>query len=240
MLYARSMRAVLLPLSLLVLPLAAAAQTPATPPQAEPVVVAVGEGVVKRTPDRAWVSIAAESRARGAREAQKLNADAMTSVLAKIKASGIPADAIQTSGYSLQPEFDYADNRQRLRGYVARNSVDVRVDDLQKLGGVLEAAVDAGANQVSGVRFDLKDRDAVEREAVKLAVADARARADAAAAGAGLKVQRVVRIEEERHTTVPRPMAMMRESLQVASGEPPISPGEIEVRASVTLTAAIR
>ena len=234
------MRAVLLPLSLLLLPLGAAAQTPGTPPQAEPVVVAVGEGIVKRTPDRAWVSIAAESRARSAREAQKLNADAMTSVLAKIKASGIPPDAIQTSGYSLQPEFDYADNRQRLRGYVARNSVDVRVDDLLKLGGVLEAAVDAGANQVSGVRFDLKDRDAVEREAVKLAVADARARADAAAAGAGLKVQRVVRIEEERHATGPRPMAMMRESLQASSGEPPIAPGEIEVRASVTLTAAIR
>ena len=216
------------------------AQTP-EPARTEPVVVAVGEGVVKRTPDRAWVSIAAESRARTAREAQKLNADAMTSVLAKIKASGIPADAIETSSYVLQPEFDFVDNRQRLRGYVARNSVEVRVDDLPKLGGVLEAAVDAGANQVSGVRFDLKDRDAVEREAVKLAVADARARADAAAAGAGLQVARVVRIEEERHASgPPRPMAMMRESLQVTSGEPPISPGEIEVRATVTLTAAIR
>lgn len=231
---------VLVPALLLLLARTAAAQTPAPPPQVEPVVVAVGEGVVKRTPDRAWVSIAAESRARTAREAQKLNADAMTGVLAKIKASGIPADAIQTSGYGLQPEFDYADNRQRLRGYVARNSVDVRVDDLPKLGGVLEAAVDAGANHVSGVRFDLQARDAVEREALKLAVADARARADAAAAGAGLKVERVVRIEEERYASAPRPMAMMRESLQATSGEPPISPGEIEIRASVRLTAAIR
>ena len=221
-------------------PLPLPAQT-AEPARSEPVVVAAGEGVVKRTPDRAWVSIATESRARTAREAQKLNADAMTSVLGRIKASGVPAEAIETSGYALQPEFDYANNRQTLRGYVARNSVEVRVDDLPKLGGVLEAAVDAGANQVSGVRFDLKDRDAVEREAVKLAVADARARAEAAAAGAGMKVERVVRIEEERYGSgPPRPMAMMRESLQVTSGEPPISPGEIEIRASVTLTAAIR
>ena len=233
------MRSLYLPL-LLLLPVTAVAQTP-EPASSEPVVVAVGEGVVKRTPDRAWVSIATESRARTAREAQKLNADAMTSVLGRIKASGVPAEAIETSGYALQPEFDYANNRQTLRGYVARNSVEVRVDDLPKLGGVLEAAVDAGANQVSGVRFDLKDRDVVEREAVKLAVADARARAEAAAAGAGMKVERVVRIEEERYASgPPRPMAMMRESLQVTSGEPPISPGEIEIRASVTLTAAIR
>ena len=233
------MRSLCLPL-LLLLPAALPAQT-TEPTRTEPVVVAVGEGVVKRTPDRAWVSIAAESRARTAREAQKLNAEAMSGVLAKIKASGIPAEAIETSGYALQPEFDFADGRQRLRGYVARNSVEVRVDDLPKLGGVLEAAVDAGANQVSGVRFDLKDRDAVEREAVKLAVADARARADAAAAGAGLQVARVLRIEEGRSAGgPPRPMPMMRESLQVMSAEPPISPGEIEIRATVTLTAAIR
>src|SRR4051794_2557423 len=73
-----------------------------------PVVVTVGEATVKRAPDRAWVSLAAESRARAPREAQRLNADAMTAVLTKLKGLGLTAETIRTSAYDLQPEFDYA------------------------------------------------------------------------------------------------------------------------------------
>jgi len=237
------MRNPLLPLLLLYLisiPAPAGAQAP--PTVEGPVAVTTGEGIVKRAPDRAWVTIAAESRARTPREAQKLNADAMTAVLQKLKASGIPADSIRTAGYDLQPEFDYANNRQTLRGYLARNIVEVRVDDLPKLGEILEGAVTAGATNVSGVRFDVRERDLAEREALRLAVADARARADAAAAGAGMKVERVVKIEEQRAISIPpQPrMTMMRQSAQVASGEPPIEAGEIEIRTTVTLTASIR
>jgi uncharacterized protein YggE len=207
-----------------------------------PVVVTTGEGIVKRAPDRAWVNIAAESRARTPREAQKLNADAMSAVLQKLKAAGLSADAIRTMGYELHPEFDYANNRQTLRGYVARNTVEARVDDLAKLGEVLEIAVGAGATNVSGVRFDVKDRDAAEREALRAAVADARARANSAASGAGMKVERVVKIEEQRGVSMPpQPrMAMMREGVQQVGGQPPIEGGEIEIRANVTLTVTIR
>lgn len=225
------------------LPGAAVAQPqPAAVATQDPVVVTVGEGVVKRAPDRAWVTISAESRARTPREAQKLNADAMSAVLQKLKAAGIANDALRTTGYDLQPEFDYANNRQTLRGYLARNTVEVRVDDLPKLGEILEAAVGAGATNVSGVRFDVKDRDGAEREALNRAVADARARADAAAAGAGVRVERVVRIEEQRVSPIPQPrMAMMRDTAQMSlAGEPPIAAGEIEIRSTVTLTAAIR
>jgi uncharacterized protein YggE len=203
--------------------------------------VTTGEGVVKRAPDRAWVTIAAESRARTPKEAQKLNADAMSAVLQKLKPLVQSPEAIRTTAYELHPEFDYANNRQTLRGYVARNSVEVRVDELPRVGEILEAAVSAGATNVSGVRFDLKDRAGVEREALRLAVADARGRAEAAAAGAGMKIEGIVRIEEQRATPPPMPrMAMAREMSQVAGGEPPVAPGEIEVRGAVTLTAAIR
>lgn len=205
-----------------------------------PVIVTTGEGVVKQAPDRAWVSIAAESRARNAQDAQRLNVEAMTAVMAKIKASGIPSDAVQTTGYNLQPEFDYANGRQTLRGYVARNQVQVRVDALDKTGDVIAAAVASGATSVSGVRFDLKDREKVEREALRRAVADARQRADAAATGAGVSIDRVIRIEEQRDMgEVPRPMPMV--AMRSEAAQPvPIEAGEIEVRARVTLTAAIR
>jgi uncharacterized protein YggE len=189
---------------------------------------------VKLAPDRVWVTLAAESRARGPKEAQRANVEAMTAVLAKVKALGLAADAVRTSGYDLQPEFDYANGRQTLRGYVARNSVEVRVDDITRAGDVLDAAVGSGATSVSGLRFDLKDRAAAEREALR--------KADAAATGAGLHVDRVVRIEEQRAVAIdPRPVMMARQSMVADAGAaPPIAPGELEVRTTVTMTATIK
>lgn len=227
---------------LLPLMLAVGLQTPspAAPQSETPVVVTTGEGVVKLAPDRVWVSIAAESRAKSPKEAQRANVDAMKAVLDRLKALGLAGDAIRTSGYDLQPEFDFANGKQTLRGYVARNSVEVRVDDISRAGDVLDAAVSSGATNVSGVRFDLKDRSAPEREALRSAVMDARRRADAAAAGAGMKVDRVLRIEEQR-SMMPEPRPMMaRQAMMADAGAPPIVPGEIEVRASVTLTSSIR
>jgi uncharacterized protein YggE len=217
----------------------ASAQTP-TPAEGS-VVVTTGEGIVKRAPDRAWVTIAAESRAKTPAEVQKLNADAMSAVMQKLKGVGLPAEAIRTAAYELRPEFDYANNRQTLRGYVARNAVEVRVDDLPKLGEVLDVAVGAGATSVSGIRFDLKDRTSAEQTALQRAVADARTQADTAAQAAGMKVERVVRIEVHRDASMPppRPMMAMRAEM-AASAEPPMAPGELEVKTTVTVTAAIR
>ncbi len=223
------------------LPARAAAQA-APPPAQGPVIVTTGEGVVKLTPDRVWVSIAAESRAKSPKEAQRMNSEAMSAVLARLKSAGLPAEAIRTSGYDLQPEFDYANGKQTLRGYVARNSVEARVDDIARTGEILDAAVGSGATSISGVRFDLKDRDAAERDALKRAVAEARGRADAAASGAGMKVEGVVRIEEQRaFTPEPRPMMMMRQSAEAmqVSGTP-IAAGEMEIRSIVTMTCSIR
>ncbi len=166
----------------------------------------------------------------------------MTAVLGKLKALGLAADAIRTSGYDLQPEFDYANGKQTLRGYVARNAIEVRLDDIGRTGEVLDAAVGSGATSVGGVRFDLKDRAAAEREALKQAVADARGRAEAAASGAGMKVDRVLRIEEQRTSPPePRPIMMMRQSAALqADAAPPMAPGELEIKAIVTMTSSIK
>jgi uncharacterized protein YggE len=212
-------------------------------PPATPVIVTSGEGVVKKAPDRAWVAIAAESRARTAPEAQRLNTDAMTAVLEKIKSLGVPADAIQTTGYTLQPDFEYQNGRQNLRGYISRNQVEVRVDTLSKLGDIMANAVGTGATSVGGVRFDLKDREAAEAEALRLAVRDARRRADAAASGAGVKVVQVMRVDEQRDMDNIRPMPMatraMAGDMSAAQLAVPVEGGQIEIRSHVTLTVRI-
>lgn len=230
--------------SVLVIALAAPAGAQQQPPPGPPVIVTTGEGVIKQAPDRAWVTIGAENRARTAPEAQRLNTDAMTAVIDRIKAAGILADAIQTTGYNLQPEFDYANGKQTLRGYIARNQVRVRIDALPKTGDVIAAAVATGATTVAGVRFDLKDHEGAERQALTLAVRDARRRADAAASGAGVQIDRVIRIEEQRDMgDIIRPMPMARGGMvetSMVQAAVPLEAGEIEVRARVTLTAAIR
>ena len=232
-----------LALALLIAPLLSAPPAFAQqPPPPAPVIVTSGEATVKRAPDRVWVTIAAESRARTAAEAQRMNTEAMTAVLDKIKSAGIPADAIQTTGYNLQPEFDYAGGRQTLRGYVARNQVQVRIDALERTGDVIAAAVATGATSVSNVRFDLKDRAAAEREALRMAVRDARQRAEAAAAGASVTLGGVMRIDEQRDSEPPvRPMfagvaTMRAETAQAV----PVEAGEIEIRSHVTLTMFIK
>ena len=166
-------------------------------PPAQPAIVTFGTGVIQVVPDRAWVSITAESRAPNPRDAQRRNAEAMSPVQDKLRAAGIPADAIRTVAYDLQPEWDFVNNRRVSRGYVARNTIEVRVDVTDRVSEVLEIAVGSGANGLGGIRFDLKDRAKLEREALTLAVADARAKADAVAAGTGQTVVRVLRIEEQ-------------------------------------------
>lgn len=223
----------------LLLPAPALAQNAPEPP----VIVTSGMAEVKKAPDRAWVSINAESRAKDPKAAQQANTDAMTAVLKKLKSLGLGDDAIRTTGYDLQPEFDYVSGRQVLRGYVARNSIDVKVDDIARVGEVLTAAVGSGATSVGGLRFDVKDRDGAEREALRLAVIDAKARAEAAASGAGMRVDRVLKIEDHRvEHPEPRPMLQMRAMAVegAAAADVPVQAGTIAIKASVSLTVSIR
>jgi uncharacterized protein YggE len=202
-------------------------------------VVVTGDGVVKATPNQAWISIGAESRSKISTEAQQRNADAMTAVLQKIAAFGITKDAIKTTAIDLQMEFDYANGKQTPRGYVARNTVEVRVDDLAKLGEVLDAVVNSGATMIHGLRFDVKQREQVEAEALQSAVKNALAKSQAVATGAGRAIDRVLKIEETSGGGEPIPM-MRQYAMAKADASTPVAAGEIEIRAQVRLTVSIK
>src|SRR6187401_3384365 len=175
----------------------ARAQQAAPPPQNPPVIVTRGEASLKRAPDQAFVSIAAEARAATPAEAQRNAADSMKAVQAAISKAGISSEAVRTTGYSMQPDMEYTNGRSRVRGYIVRNQLEVRVDDLEKLAGVIDAAGQSGATSMAGLRFDIKDRATVEREALRLAVQDAMARARAIASGANAQIGAIVRIDEQ-------------------------------------------
>jgi uncharacterized protein YggE len=216
-----------------------------TPPPSPPSIVTQGEATLKRAPDRAWLTVATETRESKPADARRRNAEVMTDVQRALRGAGLAADAIRTTGFSLTPEMDWNNGRGTIRGYVARNQIEVRVDDLDKLADVIDAANVPKASGLSiiGPRFDLKNEQAAQNEALRLAVEAAMGRAQAIAAGAKRSVGPVIRIEEQGSGPVfPKPMMATRAFAGAAdmAVETPITPGDIEVRAQVTLTVELR
>ncbi len=205
-----------------------------------PVLVTSGEAVVRVAPDLARVRLTTEARAATAKGAQQDEAQHMTAVQQALKQSGLRDEVVRTLSYDLQLEFDYDKGKQIPRGYVARHTIEVRVDDVAKLGDVIGKAIDSGAAGVAGIQFDVKARGELERQALKQAVEDARARADAAAAGAGTPVAGIIRVEEQRQFEGPRPLPMMARNMAAEAVATPIAAGEIEIRANVTLTSSLK
>jgi uncharacterized protein YggE len=221
---------------LLLLSAPARAQTPADPAA----IVAEGQALVQRPADIAWVQVAVESRAATSAAARQQAANAMSAVLAALKRS-VNDNAIRTSGFSVQPEMDYQNSPPRLRGYVARNQVEVRVDDLDKLPAIIDMSTAGGASSIAGLRFDLKNRAEAEREALRLAVEDGMSRAEAIARGARRSTGPIIRIVEQRIFAGPVRQQMEGMAFAQKAAEPtPILPGEIEIRAQVNVTVAIR
>ena len=205
-----------------------------------PMIVTTGEATIHRVPDQAFVTVSVETRARAPRDAQKQNADAMATVQQKLVEAGIPKEAIRTTGYSIQQEFDFTNGRRVPRDYLAHNGIEVRLDGVERVGEILDLVVQAGATSVQGVRFDVKDRTMLERDVLMHAVEDARARADSLAAGAGRTVDRVLRIDDTRQPR-PGPQPIMAMRAQAAdSVQTPVEPGLIEIHAQVTLTVSIK
>ncbi|MGO8500985.1 SIMPL domain-containing protein [Rhizobium leguminosarum] len=232
--------------ALLALPLAAAA--PAFAQEAkprEPVISVTGDGESSVAPDMAIVNLAVVKQAKTAREALDENNKAMNDVLAALKSGGIAERDLQTSGFSIQPQYNYPqpiDGQQQppqLIGYQTINSVTVRLRDLAKLGAVIDQSVSLGINQGGEIQFTNDKPDAAIEEARKAAVADAVKRAKTLSEAAGVKLGRILEINENVPRAMPQPVyraTMMKEASDAAV---PVQGGENNYNVSVTVTFAI-
>jgi uncharacterized protein YggE len=222
----------------------AAAQPPGGPPPRDmrPKVTVSGTGQVAAAPDRAVVRLGAVAEAEDAKDAQsRLNA-VMQKVLASIEKLGVPENAIRTEGLSLSPVYTNpapSGNREprppQISGYRAANVVSVRLDDLSRIGPVVDAGITAGANELQGVSFDLKDSSAARNTALTAAVDDARGQAETIARALGMRLDALESlVTNASFSGPPQPYAMARRAaLDVAT---PIQPGELEVSSNVTAT----
>ena len=199
-----------------------------------------GQGEVHGTPDQAMLSAGVVTSARTAASALADNSRAMNEVFATLKRAGIADKDMQTSNFSVQPQYATDKNGNTLQditGYQVSNTVNVRVNEMSKVGPTLDALVSSGANSIGDIAFTIKDPKPLLAEARAAAVADAIARAQTLARAAGVTLGPITSIGENSYSE-PRPL--YRVAMAAAPAQTPIAAGEESVTAGVSITWSIR
>ncbi|HEV3334122.1 MAG TPA: SIMPL domain-containing protein [Bryobacteraceae bacterium] len=211
----------------------------AQPQPSKPSVQAMGEAVIQVKPDQARLTIGVVTQAPTAQAAAALNATQTQATLDKLRPALGAAGEIRTSGYSLNPNYQYPRDggQPTITGYTASNSIEVTTSDLAGLGKLIDVVVAGGANRIQGVQFTVKNEAPARAQALGEAVRQARANAEAMAAAMGLQLGSVLSLEQGSPQVV-RPV--VRQFAAAAVAKPtPIEPDTVEVRATVTLTMEV-
>jgi uncharacterized protein len=200
-----------------------------------------GQGKVKAKPDVAYINLGVSSTGETAKAAMDENSAAMNSVVAKLAALGIDKKDMRTGNISLSPQTQTPRTGEtgtpKIVGYWANNSLTVTMNDIAKVGEVLDAAVTAGANTAGGVRFEVKDTSKLQTEALNAALKDARAQADVVAAGLGLKVKGVQSATvDSTGGSGPIYVTMAAAPKGMGAADTPVEPGEMTISAVVRVT----
>lgn len=202
-----------------------------------------GNGEAEGPPDQAQVSAGVQTMAETVAEASQQNQATVERIMQALERQGIDETDIQTSNYSIWPEqrHDGQTGEVSITGYRVSNMVSVVIDDITKVGEVLAAVTNAGANSVHGVNFGVRDTAALEESARKKAMEDARARAESLAELAGVELGEVQTISMSSGGGGPVPM--MRGQMMAMDEAAPtvgISPGQLTVSVQLNVTFAIR
>lgn len=195
------------------------------------------EGKVTALPDIASISVGVMTEKKTVAEAQKENTTKMNAIIAKIKEFGVAAEDIKTTNYSIYPQYDWVNNRQVERGFQVSQNVDVKVRDLAKIGDVLAAVGEKGANQVGGVTFTIDDPEDLRQQARLKGLEAAKLKAQALADAAGVKLGKVVGFSESEGY-VPTPMFYAKDAamgLGGGSATPSIESGSQDVIVNVSV-----
>lgn len=198
-----------------------------------------GEGVVSTVPDMATINLGVTHEAKEAGTAMDATTQAAAKILQRLAELGVAPEDMQTSSITLNPVWSNrnssASGNARITGFVASESVMVRLRDLNELGRIMDAVISDGANDFNGLRFSMQNPDPLMNLARQMAVADAIAKAQLLAAAAGVNLGPVQSMIEQGGG---RPVMM--EMSAARAGGVPIAAGEVSVNASVSMVFAIK
>lgn len=205
-------------------------------------VLVTGDSIVQAQPDTAVVTVAVVTQSATALVAQQENATRTEAVLRAVRAAAGAGAEVKTSGYNLQPQYNYRENQPpTITAYQATNSVTVTLGDLTKVGPVIDAAAQAGANNVSNLSFTLRRDRTVRDQALTEATREAVSKAQVMAQALGGRVVRIVEVQEAGAER-PRPLTYEAQYDRGASARmasTPVETGTLDVRAQVQLVAEI-
>lgn len=196
----------------------------------------IGEGSVIAKPDVATLDVGIAAQAATVKAAQDQINAAINKVAEAIKKLGVEQKDIQTTNYNINPNYDFQAGTQRITGYSASTNLSIKVRNIDLVNQVIDEATANGANQVSGVSFDVDDKTKLENEARQKAVAAARKKAEDAAKIAGFRLGRIVNYSENfGGGPQPIPLRMAVGAADAAKLETAVEPGSSEIRVIVTL-----
>lgn len=204
-------------------------------------VLVTGDSIVQMQPDTATITVTVVTQNKLALEAQQENASKTAAVIRTLKAT-TPEAEIRTSGYSLQAQRTYRENQPpTITGYEARNSVVVTLSDLSKVGAVIDAAAQAGANDVAGIAFTLTKDRAARDQALNQATREAISKANIIAAALGGRLFHIVEVQEEGFIR-PRPIEVYNAGVAGTSvrASTPIEVGTLDITSRVQLIAEVQ
>lgn len=194
---------------------------------------------VEAEPDEVTIGAGVTSEAPTAVEALRANSTQMEQVIARLRQLRVPARSIQTAGINLGARYDYDQQAQRqvFRGYSASNRVSVKLDEVDRVGEVLDALVAAGATDLSGPDFTIADDTAARAQARQTAMQTAMTQARDYARMAGYSDVRLLKLEEGIAPGMPQPMLRaVRADAAPASVAPPVQPGLVQAGVTIVTT----
>jgi uncharacterized protein YggE len=193
-----------------------------------------GTGEIHASPDLGVIHVGATTEAPRASRCYSDNNEIMGAVLKAITRLGVKKDDIKTTRFSFNPRYEYPGGGVRkFVGYQMTHIYTVKIRDLDIFGDVLDAASEAGANEISNISFTIDDPSGYQSEARELAVKDAEAKANTIAEAAGVEIVRVYRITEGP-VSMPQPVMDFRE-MKAAAPSAPVEAGSQDVRVTVTV-----
>lgn len=201
-----------------------------------PAITVSGDGEARVDPDMATVRIGIQAQAKTAQEAQSQASATAQKIIDGVLKNGVDRKEIHTGSVSLYPIFSEQRPGQTtppvITAYRAANTLEVRILDLKRVGNVVDSSVAAGANEIQGIEFGLRDDIAARQAALKDAVKKARAKAEAMAEALGVRLDSLAEAIEGSVQIAPMPMARFAVA---GVSQTPVEPGQIGVTASVTL-----
>lgn len=200
-----------------------------------------GNGVVTLEPDIAMIQIGVQTENKNAQEAVAENNQQTQQLFDALAAAGIAENDIKTSNFSIYPRQEWdQDGKPVGVTYMVNNTVSMTIRDLTQVGSVLDAAVQAGANNIHGIQFDVENREAAQQQAMTAAVENARERAEVLAAAAGVELADVLSIQTYLGGGTPIPYEKTLVMAEGAGGSVPVATGELQITVDVSVIYEIR